>query len=191
MRAAVLGEHVACKVIAPAQQCHFEFEPRAGARRREHHVIRAAVLETVSRDDGKFIADVAEPEARGVECMRAEIVENAGALIAPVGISHEPRRAVAVEHAATIDAAELPRRDEIAHAHEMRFKAMIVGGVKNHALLTCILLEPHQGGFVLGDERLLDERMLAVFNEVVEQFDFRGVGHAKQRSVEVVERNLA
>ena len=131
-------------------------------RRREHDVVRAAVLETVRRHDGKFIADVAEPEARRIEHMRAEVVEDAGAPIAPLGIAHKPRRAVAVEHAAAIDCAERAGRDEVAHAHEMRLEAVIVGDVEHHAFCARLLLEAFQRRLVRPPQRLFDKRVLAV-----------------------------
>ena len=51
-------------------------------------------------DEAEVVAEVAEPEQRGVEQMRAEIGQHARALVAPRGIAHQPRGAVAVEHAA-------------------------------------------------------------------------------------------
>ena len=97
-------------------------------------MIRRAVLEAVHAHELEPVFDVPEPEATGVEEMRAEIGQHAGALIAPGRIAHQPRRAVAVEHAAGIDRTELAAGDEVAHAHEMRLETVIVSGIANDAI---------------------------------------------------------
>ena len=74
--------------------------------------------------------------------MGAEIVEHAGALIAPIGIANQPRRAIAVEHAAAIDRTQCARSDEVAHPYEMRLEAVVVGGIEDGALLPRFLFEP-------------------------------------------------
>ena len=66
----------------------------------EHDVIGRTVFKTVRARPARIVADVAEPEPAGIEQMRAEIGQHARALVAPRGIAHQPRRAVAVEHAA-------------------------------------------------------------------------------------------
>src|SRR5260221_12984749 len=112
-----LGEEIAGKMIAPAEQRHLKLEPGFALARAEDDVVRRAVLETIARDDGEILGERAEPETGGVEEMRAEIWQHAGALVAPRRIADQPCRAVAVEHAAVVEAAKLSRGDEIAHAH--------------------------------------------------------------------------
>ncbi len=73
----------------------------------------------------------------------------------------------------------------------MRLEAVIVGGVEHDTALARILLEPRQHGGVIRHQRLFDERVLAVFDEIVEQFDFGGVGGAQQRGIERIERDFA
>ena len=70
-------------MIAKRQQRHLEFKLWAQRRRREHHVIGGAILEPADRHQAKILADVTEPEARGIEQVRAEIGQYTGALIAP------------------------------------------------------------------------------------------------------------
>ena len=73
----------------------------------------------------------------------------------------------------------------------MRLETMIIGGVDNHVLLARLLLELRQGRIVFGHQRLLDKRVLAVLDEIIEQFDLGRVGNAKQRGIVFVERNIA
>ena len=81
--------------------------------------------------------------------------------------------------------------DEIAHAHEVRLEAVIVGDVEHDASRARVLLQPCERRLVVGDQRLFDQRVLAMLDEVTEQLDLRRVGNAEQRRVERVERNLA
>ena len=125
-------------------------------------MIRSAVLEAVNAHELEPVFDIAEPEATGVEEMRAEIGQHARALIAPGGIAHQPRRAIAVEHAAAIDRAEFAAGDEVAHAHEMRLEAVIVGGIADDAIAARQRLECRDFAFVLRPQRLLDQHVLAI-----------------------------
>ena len=87
--------------------------------------------------------------------------------------------------------AELARRDEVAHAHEMRLEAVIIGGVADDALacapsassaaIVASLLRP---------QRLLDQHVLAVAQAVGRELDLRLVGNADQHRVVVGERNV-
>src|SRR6185503_674614 len=52
--------------------------------------------------------------------MRAEVRDDAAALITPFGIADQPCRSVPVEHAAVVDRTEFARGNQIAHAHELR-----------------------------------------------------------------------
>ncbi len=131
-----------------------------------------------------------EPEPAGIEQVRAEIGQHAGALVAPGGITHQPRGAVAVEHAAGIDRAELARRDQVAHADKMRLKAMIVGGVADDAALARQRLEPGNVAFLLRPQRLLHQHVLAVLETIGQELDLRLVGDAGQHRVVVGERNV-
>src|SRR6266849_7603338 len=129
-------------MVTPAEQRHLQFELRLGFIRGEHDMVGRAILEAAARYDANVLADVAEPELRGVEEMRAEVRQNARALVAPLGLSHQPRRTVSVEHAAVIERAKRAVHDRVAHPHKMRLKAVIVGDIAERALLSRRGLEP-------------------------------------------------
>src|SRR5712691_3675384 len=97
-------------------------------------VVGRAVLEAMDAYESELIGEIPEPKTTSIKEMRAEIGQHASALIPPGRIPNEPRRAIAVEHAAGIDRAELARCDQIPHTHEVRLEAMIIGGVANDAL---------------------------------------------------------
>src|SRR3954471_11045280 len=118
-------------------------------------MIRSAVLEAVNTHELEPVFDIPEPEATGVEEMRAEIGQHARALIAPGRIAPQPRRAIAVEHAAGIDRTEFAAGDEVAHAYEMRLETMIVGGIANDAVAARQRLKCRNLAFVLRPQRLL------------------------------------
>ena len=65
--------------------------------------------------------------------------------------------------------AQRARLDEIAHAHEMRLEAVIVGGVEHDAFWRARPLQPRERRLVLRDQRLFDKRVLAMFDEIAEQ----------------------
>ena len=139
----------------------------------------------------EVLADIAEPESRRIEQMRAEIRQNAGALVAPGRIAHQPRRAVAVEHAAVIERAERAAAIDVAHAHEMRLEAVIVGGVADRA----VLLARERSSRLIDSssarpQRLLHQHVLAVAEQVLEHLDLRLVGNAGQHGVVAAERNV-
>ena len=190
MRGAVLGEDVAGEMIAPGQQRHLQLELHGARVRGDDDVVGRAVLEGARRDDAKVLADVAEPEAGRVEKMRAEVGKHAGALVAPVGIADQPRRPVAVEHAAAIDAPECTRGEEVAHADIVRLEAMVVGGVADRAGLSRQRFQLLELGVALCRKRLLHEHMLAVSEQVSKDRDFRRVGGADERCIVTVERRL-
>ena len=104
MRRALFGEHVAGEVVAPGQERHLNCQ--FGLARFEiSPLIGRAVFKAVRRHDLDVLAKLAEPELCRVQEVGAEIGQNAGALIAPGRIAHEPRGAVAVEHATAVDRA--------------------------------------------------------------------------------------
>ena len=57
-------------------------------------MIGRTVLKTVRRNDLKVLAEIAEPEPCRIQEMRAEIGQDARALVAPGRIAYEPRSAV-------------------------------------------------------------------------------------------------
>ena len=67
----------------------------------------------------------------------------------------------------------------------------IVGDIEHNAFSARVLLQPGEHRLVVGDQRLFDESVLAMFDEIVEQFDLGRVGNAEQRRVVGVEGNLA
>src|SRR5215470_11178681 len=89
-------------------------------------MIGRAILKTVRRRDLKLLAKLAKPELRRVQQVRAEIRQNARAPVAPSRIADEPRSAVPVEHAATIDRPQRAGSNEVSHPHIMRLKAMVI-----------------------------------------------------------------
>src|SRR2546422_5026089 len=107
MGRAAFGQHVAGKMVAPHQQRHFQFDAWQRPLAMDHDVVRSAILEAMRANEPKAVSNVTEPETTGVEKVRTQIRQHAGALVPPWRIAHEPRRAVAVEHAAGIDCAEL------------------------------------------------------------------------------------
>src|SRR5215510_4889733 len=187
---AMLGQDVAGEMIAPHQQRHLQLEPWKRILAMDDDMIRRAVLKAMDTNETERVRDVSEPESAGIEQMRTEIGQHAGALIAPRGITHQPSRAVAVEHAAGIDRTELSRRNEIPHPYEVRFKTMIVGGIADDAALARQHLEPGDLAFVLRPQRLLDQHMLAVFEAIGEKLDLGLVGDARQHRIVVGERSV-
>src|SRR5713101_3059786 len=141
-------------------------------------VVGRAVLEAMDAYESELVRDVPEPKPTSIEEMRAEIGQHPGALIPPSRIPNEPRCAIAVEHAAGIDRAQFPRRDQIPHTHEVRLEAMIIGGVANNAALARQRLEPGDVALVLGPQRLLDQHVLAVLHAIGEELDLGFVGDA-------------
>src|SRR5713101_8774682 len=63
----LFGEQIAGEMVAPAEQRHFQFELRFGCIRGKHDMVRGAIFEAAARYDANILADVAEPELRGVE----------------------------------------------------------------------------------------------------------------------------
>src|SRR5436190_3073495 len=122
--------------------------------------------------------------------MRAQIVQHTGAVIAPSRLAHQPRRAVAVEHAAVIEPPQPAAGDEIAHGDIVRLEAMVVGGVEDHTEAPRQRLELAYLGVVGGPQRLLDQRMLAVLGQVREQLELGAVGDAAERRVVALDRNI-
>src|SRR5258708_966637 len=190
MRRTALGEEIASKVIAPAEQRHLKLEPGLALVRAEDDVIRRAVLEMIARDDGEILGELAEPETGRVEEMRAEIRQHAGALIAPRRVADQPCSAVAVEHAAAVEAAKLSRGDELAHAHEMRLKAMVVGGVADCAGALGERFERRNLCIFLGPQRLLDQHMLTVAEQIRQQLELRLVWATHQGTIIAGQRHF-
>ena len=110
VRAAVLGEHVAGEVVAPRRAASSPARASAAPRREPITTWSGARFsKRCAEHDAEVLAEIAEPEPRRIEQVRAEIGQHARAVIAPGGIAHQPRRAVAVEHAAVIDRARARR----------------------------------------------------------------------------------
>src|SRR3954467_7181686 len=149
MRRTALGEDVAGEMVAPHQERHFQFDPRQGFLAMDDDMIRSPVLEAVTPHELERVFDIPEPEATGVEEMRAEIGQHARALIAPGRVAHQPRRAIAVEYAAGIDRTELAAGDKVAHADEMRLETVIVSGIANEAIAARQRLKCRDFAFVL------------------------------------------
>src|SRR5262249_42941222 len=70
-----------------------------------------------------------QPEHQRIQQMTAEVRQYARALIAPTALAYKARGSVAVKHAQAIDLTECSGGQKIAHPHEVRLKAMIVGRV--------------------------------------------------------------
>src|SRR5262249_58160007 len=104
-------------------------------------MVRRAVFEPAARDDANVLADIAEPELRRIEEVRAEIRQNARTLVPPLGLAHQPRRPVSVEHAAVIERTERSSRDGLAHPHEMRLETVVVPDIADGAVFSCRDLE--------------------------------------------------
>src|SRR6185369_6095112 len=96
-----------------------------------------------------------------------------------------------VEHAAAIDGAEFARGKQIAHAHEMRLEAVIVGGVDKDAARTGGAFEPGNILVARGPQRLFDEHVLAVVDAGANEVELRLVWNAGKDGVIAVERYVA
>ena len=71
----------------------------------------------------------------------------------------------------------------------MRLEAVIVGGVTDRARRARRAFERIQLGFACRMQRLLDQRVFAVTEQVTQDFDFRLVGRADQSGVVAIERH--
>src|SRR5262249_29073379 len=63
---ALFGEQIAGEMVAPAEQRHFQFELWLGRMRGKHDMVGRAIFEAAARYDTNILADIAEPELRGV-----------------------------------------------------------------------------------------------------------------------------
>ncbi|CAB4699547.1 unannotated protein [freshwater metagenome] len=190
VRSAVLGQDVAGEVVAPHEQGHLQLDLGARALRADHDVVGSAVLEPAGGDDPEILRRRTEPEIHRVEQVRTQIRQHAGALVTPLGIAHQAGRAIPVEHAAAMDAAQAARGDQLPHAHEVRLEAVVVGGVAEHALVARNGFELGQLLFVIGPQRLLDQHVLAVAEQVREQLYLGFVGCAYQGRVVIGQRHF-
>ena len=138
-------------------------------RTGEHDMVGRAILEAAAGDDPEILADFAEPELRGVEEMRAEVRQNASALVAPFRFPHEPRRAVAVEHPAMIERAQLSRKR--SHRACARNAARSDDCRRRSRRRRCFWrwLRAVRSSPRRRPERLLHQDMLAVAQQVVEE----------------------
>src|SRR3546814_11365521 len=92
-------------------------------------MVRRAVLEAVGRDDAEVArGGIAEPEAAGIQQMRAEVRQNAAAVVAPCTVADQEPPSVAVEHAAAVDLPPGPRGAHITPPVVMRFAGAVVWG---------------------------------------------------------------
>ena len=123
--------------------------------------------------------------------MRAEVRDDAAALITPFGIADQPCRSVPVEHAAVVDRTEFARGNQIAHAHEMRLEAVVVGGVDKDAARAGDAFELGNILVARGPQRLFDEDMLAVLDAGANEVELRLVRNTGKDGVVAVERYVA
>jgi len=187
---ALLGKNIAGEMVAPHQQRHFHFQFGPGRARPEHDVIGSPVFEIGSEIYGEIVPEIAEPEPRCVEQMRAEIVQHAGAMIAPFGIAHQTRRAVAVEHAAMIDLSEMTGSDQVAHGDVVRFETVIVGGVEHHVFRSCQVLQRFDLGILGRPHGFFHQGMFAVLQEIGEDLYLGTVGKTAQGRVVIGKRHV-
>ena len=152
-------------------------------------MIEGRVLEAVTRDHTKMMIACAEPEEHRVQQVRAEIRQHAGVAIAPRA-ADVARGAVAVEHAAPVGPAQPPGVEQRLHPHEARLEAVVVGGIADDGLALGHGRQRLQRALVGRHQRLLDEHVLAVAEQVAEELELGGVGCADQRRLERVERHL-
>src|SRR4029079_19011137 len=87
VRRDALGEDVAGEMVAPHAQGHFEFDARLAVVGDEDGVIGGAIFEAAGADLPRMCPTVADPEAAGIEQMRAEVGDDATTLVAPLGIA--------------------------------------------------------------------------------------------------------
>src|ERR1700737_135081 len=100
MHRAVFGKQVAGEVVTPVEQRHLQLELRGGAAASEHDMIGRTILEAAAGYDPDILGDVTKPELRGVEEMRAEVWENASALVAPLRFPHQRGNPLPADHPA-------------------------------------------------------------------------------------------
>src|ERR1700730_5066083 len=116
MHRAVFGKQVAGEVVTPVEQRHLQLELRGGAAASEHDMIGRTILEAAAGYDPDILGDVTKPELSRVDEVRSEGWEDDSAHVAPLRFPHQPGSAVAVEHPAMIERAQLSRGDRLAHA---------------------------------------------------------------------------
>ena len=153
-------------------------------------MVGRAVLEPVAGDELERVGEITEPEPSRIEQVRAEIGQHARSLVAPRRVAHQSRGAVAVEHTAAEDAPELPRGDEVAHPDEMGLEAVIVGGIADRAIVVRQPLQTEDVVIRRGEQRLLDEHVLAVREQPCQHLDFGLVRNAGERRVVIVQRHV-
>src|SRR5439155_9947934 len=105
-------------------------------------------------------------EPRGVEQMRAQVGQDAGALVSPDRVTHESRSSVAIKHATLVNAAQLSRLEQAFHTDEVRLEAMVVGGIADDALGPRKVLKPLDLPVLGSPERFLYQHMLAVGQQI-------------------------
>ena len=145
---------------------------------------------TGTPNDLELVAEVSEPERAGVEQVRAEVGQHAGALVAPGRIAHQPRGAVAVEHAASIRSLRARRSDELLHAHEVRLEAVVVGGIADDAVLSPPAPSSSSNAACLANKGFSTSTCLPIAEQIGQQLDLRLVRHADQRGVVAAERHV-
>ena len=177
-------------MVAPGQQGGLELQLRPACLGAEDDVVGRAVLEAVGGDQLEVVVLGSEPEARRVQQVGAEIVQHARAFVAPSRLPHELCRAVAVEQAAAVEPAQAARLHDLPQPHEVRLEAVIIGGVANHALVARQALERRDLIVFRSPERLFDQHVLALADQLGEQRNLRLVGNAAERRVIVGRRHL-
>ena len=83
MRAAVLGEQIAGEVVAPVEQRHLQLELRLHRVGADYDMVRSPVFVVGGEHDAEVLVQLAEPEPRRIQEMRAQVVQHTGAVIAP------------------------------------------------------------------------------------------------------------
>src|SRR3954454_21630610 len=153
-------------------------------------MIGRPVFKTIDRNKPKIITQIAEPEACRIEKVRTEIKQDPGTRIAPGRVPHEAGGTIAVEHAATVDLAEYAGPNKVAHPHEMRFKSMVVSRVADRAAPARRAFEFQQFVGAGRLQRLLDQHVLAVIEQIPENLELRGIWRADCRGRVAINRHI-
>ncbi len=118
-----------------------------------------------------------------------EIGEDAQPFVAPGRIADIARRPVAVKESGQVNPAEALRLQNGFHVRDMRFEAMVVGGVTGS-----LVRAPSAMQFLnllrAAQQRFFDQRMFAVAEQVAQNGEFCLVRNADKRGVIRLERHF-
>ena len=148
MRRTALGEDVAGEMVAPHQQRHFQFDPRQRLLAMDDDVIRAR--DSRSRGADRLRTRRRCRRTRSGRCRGDASRDRAGRRRLDRARRNRARAAPCRcrRTCGRIDRTELAAGDEVAHAHEMRLEAVIVGGIANDAVAARERLERRRFRFV-------------------------------------------